>query len=303
VETGHSQPVQEVNKMSMSEEKSSRKPPWLKVTGFGGTAFNEVSGLLKRYGLNTVCQAANCPNRGECFSRGTATFLILGPLCTRNCRFCDVRTGQPRPPDPDEPSRVAQAALSLKLKHVVITSVTRDDLPDGGAGQFAETIRCIRELLPKSRIEVLTPDFRGAADGLRIVMEARPDIFNHNLETVPRLYPSVRPGADYERSLNLLNDARERFGAVTKSGLMVGLGETTDELEQVFADLAQIHVPMLTIGQYLAPSKEHLAVERYLPPEEFEHLRDLAVAAGIPKVFSAPLVRSSYLADELASRQ
>jgi lipoic acid synthetase len=287
--------------MTMGAEKSLRKPAWLKVSGFGGTEFNEVTGLLRQHGLNTVCQAANCPNRGECFNRGTATFLILGPLCTRNCRFCDVRPGQPLPPDPGEPQRVAEAALTLKLRHVVITSVTRDDLRDGGAGQFAETIRCVRRLLPESKVEVLTPDFRGVPEALRVVMDAGPDIFNHNLETVPRLYPTVRPGADYRRSLDLLCAARERFSAVTKSGLMVGLGETVDELDEVFADLAAVGVPMLTIGQYLAPSKDHLPVERYVPPEEFEHLGDRARALGIPRVFSAPLIRSSYLADKLAS--
>lgn len=285
----------------MSQDNEQRKPPWLKVKGFGGEKFNGVAGLLKQYGLNTVCQAANCPNRGECFSRGTATFLILGPLCTRNCRFCDVQPGKPGYPDPSEPSRVAAAALKLKLRHVVVTSVTRDDLPDGGANQFAEAIRAIRGHLPASTIEVLTPDFKDARGALDAVMEAGPDVFNHNLETVPRLYAPVRPGADYQRSLELLRDAHDRFSAITKSGLMVGLGETTEELEDVFIDLAKHHVSVLTIGQYLSPSKEHLPVARYVPPDEFDHLAELARAAGIRRVFSGPLVRSSYLADTLLS--
>jgi lipoic acid synthetase len=285
----------------MSERRLDRKPPWLKITAFAGREFNEVSSLLNRYGLNTVCQAANCPNRGECFSRGTATFLILGPLCTRNCRFCDVHPGRPSPPDPKEPERVAAAAEKLGLRYVVITSVTRDDLPDGGALQFAETIRAVKSVLPNSRVEVLTPDFNGAPDALATVMRAAPDVFNHNLETVPRLYRSVRPGADYHRSLALLEDAHRTFGVVTKSGLMVGLGETTEELDEVFADLARHHVSMLTVGQYLSPSKDHLPVSRYVPPEEFRQLAERARLAGLQKVFSAPLVRSSYLADQLAS--
>ncbi len=285
----------------MSEDRPQRKPPWLKVTGFSGVGYDGVTGLLKQYGLNTVCQSANCPNRGECFNRGTATFLILGPLCTRNCRFCDVRSGKPESFDPSEPSRVAAAALKLRLRHVVVTSVTRDDLPDGGAMQFAETVRAIRMHLPDSTIEVLTPDFKGVPDALGVVMAARPDVFNHNLETVPRLYNTVRPGADYRRSLDLLRAAHDRYDAVTKSGLMVGLGETTDELKEVFDDLAANRVSMLTIGQYLSPSREHLPVVRYVPPEEFEELAELARAEGIRKVFAGPLVRSSYLADTLLS--
>lgn len=281
----------------MSEDNPRKKPAWLKVTGFTGAGYEGVRGLLKQYGLNTVCQAANCPNRGECFNRGTATFLILGPNCTRNCRFCNVTPGKPKPPDPSEPSRIAAAALKLKLRHVVITSVTRDDLPDGGARQFAETIRAIRGHLPESTIEVLTPDFKDVPDALDIVMAAQPDVFNHNIETVPRLYGEARPGADYHRSLALLLEAHDRFGAFTKSGLMMGLGERTDEIKEVFADLAANQIEMLTIGQYLSPSKEHLPVSRYVPPEEFDSLAELARAMGIRKVFSGPLVRSSYLAD------
>ena len=278
-----------------------RKPDWLKVRAFGGEQFARVDSLLRRHRLNTVCRAANCPNRGECFGHGTATFLILGPYCSRNCRFCDVPGGKPLAPDPSEPERVAEAARQLELKHIVITSVTRDDLPDGGAGQFALTIRKLRELLPSSSIEVLTPDFVGSNRGLEIVMEAGPDVFNHNLETVPRLYPKVRPGADYQRSLQLLRRAREEYGVLTKSGLMVGLGETNEELLAVFADLVEHKVTMLTVGQYLSPSSGHLPVERYVPPDEFDLLGRQAREAGLGKVLAGPLVRSSYMAHELYS--
>lgn len=282
----------------MSEELPKRKPPWLKVTGFSGRQFEQVSHLLKAHGLNTVCQAANCPNRGECFNRGTATFLIMGPLCTRNCRFCDVRAGVPSGLDADEPTRVAEAAAELKLKHVVITSVTRDDLPDGGAGQFVKVVAEIRRLLPAATVEILTPDFKGVANAAELMIGARPDVFNHNLETVPRLYPVVRPGADYGRSLELLRQVAEGSDIVTKSGLMLGLGEKMEELGQVFDDLAGVGVRILTLGQYLAPSKEHYPVQRYVSPEEFEQAGEQARRAGIGKVFSGPLVRSSYRADE-----
>ncbi|MBN1211426.1 MAG: lipoyl synthase [candidate division Zixibacteria bacterium] len=281
---------------------AERKPDWLKVKAFGGNNFNDVSALLKDLGLNTVCQAANCPNRGECFNRRTATFLIMGPVCCRNCRFCNIDTGRPEPLNDEEPERVALAAERLKLRHVVVTSVTRDDLPDGGAAHFAETVRRIRRRLPECKIELLTPDFRDVPDALDIVMAAEPDIFNHNLETVPRLYPKVRPGADYNRSLKLLKRAYDKFKAVTKSGLMVGVGEERDELRQVFADLAEHHVSILTIGQYLAPSPKHLPVARFVPPDEFKEYADEAKKAGLKKVFSAPLVRSSYMADVVFSQ-
>lgn len=282
----------------MSNELPKRKPPWLRVTGFSGRQFEQVSHLLKAHGLNTVCQAANCPNRGECFNRGTATFLIMGPLCTRNCRFCDVHPGAPDGLDAEEPTRVAEAAAELKLKHVVITSVTRDDLPDGGAGQFVKVVAEIRRLLPQATVEILTPDFKGVENAAELMIGAQPDVFNHNLETVPRLYPEVRPGADYERSLTLLRQVGEGSDLATKSGLMLGLGECTEELEEVFVDLAGVGVRILTLGQYLAPSKEHYPVQRYLPPEEFEQIGQMARRAGLSKVFSAPLVRSSYRADE-----
>jgi len=288
----------------MSEEKKipQRKPEWLKVKAFVGSNYSEVSSLIHEFGLDTVCQQANCPNRGECFNRRTATFLIMGHLCTRNCRFCNITTGRPQPLDPKEPEMVARASQRLNLRHVVVTSVTRDDLPDGGAGHFAETIRQIRKFLPNCKVEVLTPDFRSASNALNIVMDARPDIFNHNLETVPRLYSLVRPGADYGRSLALLKRAREEFDAVTKSGLMVGVGENRDELRHVFEDLAANQVSMLTIGQYLSPSKKHLPVQRYVSPEEFNEYAVEANRAGIKKVFSAPLVRSSYMADVISEQ-
>jgi lipoic acid synthetase len=280
-------------------ERHARKPSWLKVKAFGGQRFNDVSLILRERGLFTVCQEANCPNRGECYNRGTATFLILGPRCTRNCAFCDVSPGRPAPVNEREPQMVAEAASIMKLKHVVVTSVTRDDLADGGAGQFAQTIREIRRRLPECTIEVLTPDFKGSLESLDMVMQAGPDIFNHNVETVPRLYPEVRPSADYQRSLDLLETAATEYKARTKSGLMVGLGETRDELISVFHDLAAHKVTMLTIGQYLAPSPDHHPVIRYVPPDEFDDLAGLAREAGIAKVFAGPLVRSSYLADSM----
>ncbi len=278
-----------------------RKPKWLKVSGFTGDGYRRVDRMLNDLHLNTVCQAASCPNRGECFNRGTATFLILGSLCTRGCRFCNIATGRPQPVDPDEPARLAQMVAELKLNHVVVTSVNRDDLPDGGASQFAKTIEAIRKELPAASIEILTPDFRNAPQAIDIIIEARPDVFNHNVETVPRLYRRARPGAVYQRSLNLLKEVGERSRIITKSGLMLGLGETADELRQVFADLAAIRVSMLTIGQYLSPSKSHLPVVRYVPPDEFTMLGEEAMQAGIKKVVSAPLVRSSYRAEEFVN--
>lgn len=279
-------------------EQTIRKPKWLKVSGFTGAGYRRVDRMLNDFHLNTVCQAASCPNRGECFNRGTATFLILGPLCTRGCRFCNIATGRPQPVDPDEPARLAQMVAELKLNHVVVTSVNRDDLPDGGASHFAKTIEAIRKELPAASIEILTPDFRNAPQAIDIIIEACPDVFNHNVETVPRLYRRARPGAVYQRSLNLLRDIEQRSEIITKSGLMLGLGETADELRQVFDDLAAIRVSMLTIGQYLSPSKSHLPVVRYVPPDEFTMLGAEARQAGIKKVISAPLVRSSYRAEE-----
>jgi lipoic acid synthetase len=286
---------------SQKPADSRRKPPWLKVKAFGGKAFNDINSLLKDQGLLTVCQEANCPNRGECFSRGTATFLILGPLCTRNCRFCNVTPGKPSAPNQEEPRLVAEAVARMNLRHAVVTSVTRDDLPDGGAEQFAQTIREIRRLRPGCTIEILTPDFRGDTNALKTALQAKPTIFNHNVETVPDLYPLVRPSAIYQRSLDVLQFAHEQFGVPVKSGLMVGLGETTGQLQDTFANLARHHVSLLTIGQYLQPTPHHLPVIRYLPPEEFDLLATLARRAGIRQVFAGPLVRSSYLADTMVS--
>ncbi|MFZ1684003.1 MAG: lipoyl synthase [Candidatus Zixiibacteriota bacterium] len=278
-------------------DRPARKPSWLTVKGFGGQEFNRVNALVNSLGLKTVCHEANCPNRGECFGRGTAVFLILGPNCTRNCGFCNVTTGRPNVVDDDEPKRVAQASGELGLRHVVVTSVTRDDLPDGGARHFARTIEEIRSVLPTATIEVLVPDFRGNSESLDTVLAARPDVFNHNVETVPRLYPVVRPQADYQQSLQVLSLAARRSSARIKSGLMVGLGETMDELCKTFEDLANSHVSLLTIGQYLSPSRMHIPVERYVSPDEFLVLQREAEKAGIGAVFSGPLVRSSYLAD------
>ena len=280
-----------------------RKPAWLKVRAFSGEDFDRVQNLLRHLHLNTVCQAANCPNRGECFSRGTATFLILGPLCTRGCTFCNIDTGRPTEVDPEEPGRVAAAAAALSLKHVVVTSVTRDDLPDGGAAQFASTVAEIRKSLPGATVEILTPDFRNVTDtAVDIISAARPDIFNHNLETVPDLYPGVRPGADYNCSLDLLRRVKEKSGVTTKSGLMVGLGEERNQLRQVFKDLVDAGISILTIGQYLAPSRNHHPVVRYVSPEEMEAIGTEARESGIPGVISSPLVRSSYHAEQFADR-
>ncbi len=278
---------------------TSRKPGWLKVKAVGSPRYRRVSRLLTDHGLETVCRAANCPNRGECFDRGTATFLILGPTCTRNCRFCNISAGPGAPVRPDEPTQVAAMACQLQLGHVVVTSVTRDDLPDGGASHFAETVRQIRLQLPPATVEVLTPDFRNAPGAADIIIEAGPDVFNHNMETVSRLYPSVRSGADYRRSLELLSYIRDYSSIVTKSGVMVGLGERTEELIRLFDDLATAGVSILTIGQYLSPSRDHHEVVRYLPPTEFESLGREAQGAGIKRVMSSPLVRSSYRAETL----
>lgn len=260
--------------------------------------YEEMAGFLASMGLHTVCQSASCPNIGECFSRHTATFMILGDACTRSCGFCGVSHDAPHPVDPDEPRRVAEASVRLGLRYVVVTSVTRDDLPDGGAGHFADVVAALRARLPAAAVEILTPDFRGVAGAVDIIIAARPDVFNHNVETVPRLYPAVRPGADYARSLALLAEVGRRSPIAVKSGLMVGLGETREELRTVFHDLAGAGVRLLTIGQYLAPSAAHHPVVRYLPPGEFAELRQEAEAAGIPLVAAAPLVRSSYRADE-----
>lgn len=276
------------------------KPSWLRVKALSADKRAEMATLLA--GLHTVCEEANCPNIGECFVRGTATFMILGGLCTRCCRFCAVASGAPEPPDPDEPRSVAKAAHSLKLKHVVVTSVTRDDLPDGGAEHFAGVINELHALDPKPIVEVLVPDFRGDLAAVDTVLAAKPEIFNHNVETAPRLYSEVRPGADYARSLNVLSHAHKHGGEklLVKSGLMVGLSETFEEVVVVLRDLRKAGVDLVTIGQYLRPTmgKRHVDTLRYVKPEEFVAYADEARKLGFRGVASAPLVRSSYHADE-----
>jgi lipoic acid synthetase len=276
------------------------KPRWLKRKLPSGPEYESVRALLKKSRLHTVCQEAKCPNIWECFSRGTSTFLIMGPSCTRNCRFCAVAHGSPAYPDPGEPERVAEAAQIMELSYVVITSVTRDDLPDGGAGHFAKTIREIRKRMPETFAEVLVPDFKGDFNALQTVMKAHPDVLNHNLETVPRLYASARPGALYRRSLDLLKQAKQIDPAIpTKSGLMLGLGEASEEIEKTLQDLLDSGCSLLTLGQYLQPTRKHLPVERFIPPEEFDHWKETALEMGFSGVASGPFVRSSYHAKEL----
>jgi lipoic acid synthetase len=276
-----------------------RKPEWLKRRLPAGGDFNPVRKLIEDGRLHTVCQEAKCPNIWECFSHRTATFLIMGDRCTRDCGFCSVAPGQPQPLDPGEPGRVAEAAARMGLSYVVVTSVTRDDLPDGGAGHFAATIRAIRELIPGAEIEVLIPDFKGDLDALHAVIAANPSVLNHNIETVPRLYPRVRPQADYRRSLELLERAAARqAGLATKSGLMLGLGEEREEVLDTLQDLRRAGCRILTLGQYLQPSAAHLPVVRYIAPQEFAALRREALAMGFSEAASGPFVRSSYHARE-----
>lgn len=279
------------------------RPPWLKVRFQSGGNYERLRVLMRDQGLHTVCEEARCPNIGDCWSRGTATFMILGDTCTRSCGFCAIATGRPGTLDRGEPARVALAIQQMGLRHAVITSVNRDELPDGGAEMFAETIRWTRRLSPGTTIEVLIPDFRGDAAALKTVMDAHPEILNHNTETVPRLYREVRPQAVYERSLEVLRLAKELDpGALTKSGVMVGLGETRDELLPVFADLAAQSVSILTVGQYLQPTPAHLPLQRYWHPDEFAELKERALEMGFSHVESGPLVRSSYHAEEQAAK-
>jgi lipoic acid synthetase len=276
------------------------KPDWLKKRIPSGQACTEVSSLLRDRQLHTVCQEAHCPNLGECFSRGTATFMILGDRCTRNCNFCAVHHDSPLPPDEGEPQRVAMAVEALGLRYVVITSVTRDDQPDGGAFHFAKTIRSIKARMPNTRIEVLVPDFQGSEWALKIVIEAKPDVINHNVETVPKLYPEVRPQADYKRSLQLLKRSKEiDHRILTKSGLMLGLGEDHEEVLNVLEDLLESGCQLLTIGQYLRPSSGHHQVIRFVPPEEFTQWGELASRKGFLAVASGPFVRSSFKASDM----
>ena len=280
-----------------------QKPAWIRVRAAAdGSRFHDIKRVLREANLHTVCEEASCPNIGECFGKGTATFMILGDLCTRRCPFCDVAHGRPKPPDPEEPLHLARAISGLGLAYVVITSVDRDDLRDGGAGHFADCIRCVREHAPRTRIEVLVPDFRGRIEkALDALSAALPDVMNHNLETVPRLYRRARPGADYTHSLALLSGFKARHPAIpTKSGLMVGLGETDEEILAVMRDLRAHGITMLTIGQYLQPSVHHLPVTRYVHPDVFALFEREARAMGFAHAAVGPMVRSSYHADQQA---
>jgi len=285
----------------MPQIKRTPRPGWLKVRLPGGGNYSRLKALVHDHGLNTVCEGARCPNIGECWGSGTATFMILGDVCTRACKFCAVKTGLPPEYDTDEPRRIAEAIQKLGLKYAVLTSVDRDDLEDGGAFIFAECIRRTREASPGIRIEVLIPDFQGSVSALRMVVEAAPDVLGHNVETVPRLYPVARAGSRYRRSLDQLSRAKS-FGVpvTTKSGIMLGLGERRDEILEVLKDLRQVEVDIVTLGQYLQPTRDSLPVERFYAPEEFGEYRDFAHSLGFRHVASGPLVRSSYHAERQA---
>lgn len=284
---------------SSTEPLPLPKPPWLKVKLPTGEPYWRVKNIIDENNLHTVCESAACPNRGECWARSTATFMILGNVCTRSCGFCNVITGKPTELDLEEPERVADAVERMALKYAVITSVNRDELKDGGAAVWAETIRAVRRRSPQTKVEVLIPDFMGNWDALETVLEASPDVLNHNIETVPRLYIPVRPQGNYERSLELLLKAKER-GMTTKSGLMVGLGEADEEVLSVLKDLRAHKVDIATIGQYMQPTPNHLPVVRFVEPTTFEHFQNEGLKMGFANVFSGPLVRSSYHADEVS---
>ena len=276
-----------------------RKPPWLKVRAPGGPNYIRLKHLMRELNLHTVCEEAHCPNVGECWEHGTATFMILGDVCTRNCGYCAVAHGRPPVTDLEEPRRVAEAAATMNLRHVVITSVDRDDLPDFGAGIFAETIRLVHERVPTCSVEVLVPDFQGDEESIAAVLEARPEIYNHNTETVPRLYKKARPGGRYSRVMSIFQLVKRLAPDIpTKTGMMLGLGETVEEVLAVMRDLRQVDVDILTLGQYLRPSNDHLPMDRYYTPDEFASLRKEGLAMGFRHVESGPLVRSSYHAWE-----
>ncbi|PIE52083.1 lipoyl synthase [Candidatus Fermentibacteria bacterium] len=287
----------------MLQKDTRKKPEWLKMPTIGNSSAGEVRRVLRELELNTVCSEAKCPNRGHCFQRGTATFLIMGHVCTRNCRYCAIERNIKTPPplDPDEPARVAEASARMNLRYVVLTSVTRDDLPDGGAGHIAATVKAIKEKIPGVRVEVLTPDFKGSIESLRTVAASAPSVFNHNLETVERLFPYLRPIASYRKSLEVLRLFGETAPSIPrKSGIMAGLGETEEDMMKTLEDLRENGVTLLTIGQYLQPTSRHLPVVRFLEPSEFENWEKRALEMGFTGVASGALVRSSYQADILA---
>ena len=281
------------------KEKHIRKPDWLKVKFPAGENYARIDRYHRLHGLNSVCRSAACPNQGECWSQGTATFMILGTICSRHCRFCNVASGHLDPPDPEEPQKVAKAIYELELNHAVITTVTRDDLSDGGASQFVDLIREIRKLTSDCRIELLISDLQGNWEALSSILAEKPDILGHNVETVPRLYSQVRPEAEYQRSLSLLAEVHHQDSEIiTKSGLMLGMGETEEEVLQVMTDLREHNCQLLTLGQYLAPSRHHFPVQRYVPPPEFSAYAKKGLALGFSHVEAGPLVRSSYHAEE-----
>jgi len=276
-----------------------KKPDWIRVKGVDWSVLEKMKALTERYKLHTVCEGATCPNMGECFACGTATFMLLGEICTRNCAFCSVKSGQPLPPDPDEPRNVALASRDLGLKHVVLTCVTRDDLADGGAGQFVLTLREIKSLLPDATTDVLVSDLRGSRENVAMVLEEKPSIFAHNLETVPHLYSTCRSQADYKKSLRVLEYAKQIDPAqLIKCGLMVGLGEKPEQVLEVLRDLRAINCDFLTIGQYLRPTKDNLSVKEFVTPEQFDRYRDSALEMGFTYVASAPFVRSSFHSED-----
>jgi lipoic acid synthetase len=287
---------------AIADSPAPARPDWIRARAPAGDKYERLLGLVRGLALHTVCEEAHCPNLGECWGRGTATFMILGDVCTRACGFCAVRTGRPaRSPDPQEPDRVADAVSRMGLRHAVVTSVNRDDQKDGGAATFAAVVRRIRERSPSCTVELLVPDFRGAWDALALVVEAQPDILNHNVETVRRLYRSVRPGARFDRSIELLRRSKAA-GLLTKSGIMVGLGEEWDEILETLRAIRGAGTDLLTVGQYLRPSPEHAPILRYYSPREFDELRALALALGFARVESGPLVRSSYHAERHVAR-
>ena len=281
----------------MNNKDYKRRPHWLKVKLSGSGHYNQVRHLVKESSLHTVCASAHCPNIGECWAKRTATFMIMGDHCTRNCRFCAVLNGKPLVLDPDEPEKVALAVKELNLRYAVITSVTRDDLKDGGSSHFSKTIHAIRNMCPGCKVEVLIPDFQGDENALLTVLDAEPDVLNHNVETIARLYPFVRPQADYQRSLDVLAFAKKN-GALTKSGIMVGFGETFEEIIQTMRDLRNVNCDLLTVGQYLRPSWEYVPIDRFLSPEEFQEIKKQGLQLGFMHVEAGPLVRSSYHAEE-----